>query len=43
VCFGPPISVEPYLPQIDSRGIDEVCRTFSSDVQKAVEALNGTG
>ena len=43
VRFGPPLSVEPYLPQLDSMGMSEVCRAFSSDVQKAVEALNDTG
>ena len=41
VRFGPPIPTEPYRARIDSTGIAEVCRELSSDVQKAVEALNG--
>lgn len=41
VQFGPPISVEPYRARINTTGIAELCRELSSDVQKAVEALNG--
>ena len=43
VRFGPPILVDPYLVHLNSNGISEACRAFSSDVQKAVEALNGIG
>ena len=41
VRFGPPILTEPYRVRIDATSIAEVCRELSSDVQKAVEALNG--
>ena len=43
VSFGQPISVEPYLSRLDSKGIGEACRSLTVDLQKAVEALNGRG
>ncbi|MFQ5933672.1 MAG: 1-acyl-sn-glycerol-3-phosphate acyltransferase, partial [Dehalococcoidia bacterium] len=43
VRFGPPIPSEPYRSRLGRANLAELCRIFSSDVQKAVEALNGKG
>lgn len=43
VRFGPPISIDARLNELDSKGLAEQCRAFTSEVQRAVEALDVTG
>ncbi len=43
VSFGEPLSVDTYLELLDSKGLGETCRSLTTDLQKAVESLNGRG